>query len=164
MRNSKRTNLQSKASTLLNSLSFKLHDLAMRITRNVIEGTGSVELRREANSTLTVIYSSRGMGHSLIGEDDLIRMLGPQHQYTLDNVVEINMWAYQCNIRLDQQKRKEAADRTSAYRRFLEKAIKHKNAQILHAMVKPKPDVIARAVETKSGVTTTNQAHADEQI
>ena len=31
-------------------------------------------------------------------------------------------------------------------------------------MVKPKPDVIARAVKTKEGVTTTNQALADEQI
>ena len=44
------------------------------------------------------------------------------------------------------------------------KAVTHKNGQIAHRMVKPKPDTIARAVETKHGLSTANQALADREI
>ena len=64
----------------------------------------------------------------------------------------INECAFECKEFADKTTKQEADARASAYKRFLDKAIKHKNAQVLHAMVKPRPDTIARGTATATSV------------
>ena len=153
-----------RSSTLLSRLGYQLHDLAVEVTRTCAENTGRERITRLTRGICNSVFLLKKVSKSLDFIEELVERFHSEQDFDLHDVVVFNMWAYYCDVNAKQHDIDEAQQRTNAYRKFLDKAIKHKNAQIIHAMIKPQPDVISRAVETKCGITTTNQAHADEQI
>ena len=154
----------SPTSTLLTRLGFQLHDLALETTKACAESTTRRIVIKQMGKVVDTIYRLRKGGSVPDFVQEILDCINDDAEFGLEDVVKFNMWAYYCDVNAKQHNIDEAKQRAGAYRKFLDKAIKHKNGQIIHAMVKPRPDVIARAVQTKQGITTTNQAHADEQI
>ena len=167
----------SRCGGLLGMLSFKLSALTAAITT-----THATAMQQQP----TIFQTSNWVDDNVDQADHLLtRVRNESGQVTYLQFGGVNGWAistrtaksydFECLPTIqhasnkarelsDDNIAKEANERGRSHRACVAKAVSYKNGQIAHKMVKPKPDTIARAVQTKEGITTSNQTLADEQI
>ena len=154
---------ETRVSIVASRLGFQIRDLAVAVdkARNTDNDAAVTNARARVEETLLILQK--------LSVDSLLinrvrQVIDNSTTLTAEQVGLINECSFECKEFADKITKQEADARASAYKRFLDKAIKHKNAQVLHAMVKPRPDTIARGTATAEGITTANQELAEAEM